>query len=126
MSSADRPRLSILIARALRKQCPRCGTSKIFTTFWKLEPRCHNCDYAFEREEGYWVGAIIINTAITEAIFLALFLGILFASLPDVRWQPLLTVALLVNGVFPVLFFPHSKTLWMALDLYIHPDRDSP
>jgi uncharacterized protein (DUF983 family) len=116
--------LTTLIVRGLRKQCPRCGTSKIFTSFWKLEPACHHCGYAFEREEGYWVGAIIINTAVTEVLFLVLFLGILFASLPDVRWQPLLAVGLVVNGLFPVLFFPHSKTLWMAVDLYVHPHRD--
>jgi uncharacterized protein (DUF983 family) len=120
----ERPGLGRLIVRGLRKQCPRCGTSKIFTGFWKLEPACHNCGYEFEREEGYWVGAVIINTAVTEALFLGLFLAILFTSLPDVRWQPLLAVGLIVNGIFPVVFFPHSKTLWMAVDLYVHPRRN--
>lgn len=24
----------------------------------------------------------------------------------------------------PIAFYPYSKTLWMALDLYFHPDKD--
>jgi hypothetical protein len=31
-------------------------------------------------------------------------------------------VALLTNGLLPVVFYPWSKTIWMALDLYFHHD----
>ena len=121
IQSVDRQRLSTLLARGLRKRCARCGADKIFKSFWALHDNCPNCGYRFEREEGYWVGAIIINTAVTETLFLAVFLTILFASLPDIQWLPLLATALMLNGVFPVVFFPYSKTIWMALNLYFNP-----
>ena len=31
--------------------------------------RCPACGYLFEKEDGYWVTAMIINTAVTEAVF---------------------------------------------------------
>jgi uncharacterized protein (DUF983 family) len=105
----------------LRKRCARCGADEIFKSFWVLHDYCPNCGYRFEREEGYWVGAIIINTAVTETLFLVVFLTMLFASLPDIQWLPLLATALVLNGVFPVVFFPHSKTIWVALNLYFNP-----
>jgi uncharacterized protein (DUF983 family) len=121
MATVNRQPLSTLFVRGLRKRCPRCGADEIFKSFWALQDNCHNCGYRFEREEGYWVGAIIINTAVTETLFLAVFLTILFASLPDIRWLHLLATALLLNGLFPVVFFPYSKTIWMALNLYFNP-----
>jgi Protein of unknown function (DUF983) len=86
---------------------------------------CPECGYGFEREEGYWVGAIIINTAVTEALFGLLFVLVILLTLPDIRWGPLLAVALVTNGLFPWLFYPFSKTLWMAVDLYLHPPPES-
>ena len=117
----DRPSLATLLGRGVRKRCPRCGAPDIFRSFYSLKERCPNCGYTFEREEGYWVAAIIINTAVIEAIFFALFIGILVVTLPDINWQAMLVAGLVTNGVFPFLFFPYSKTLWMAIDLYFHP-----
>jgi uncharacterized protein (DUF983 family) len=117
----ERPSLSKLLGRGLRKRCPRCGAPRIFQSFYMLKPRCPSCRYAFEREEGYWVAAIIINTAVVEAIFFALFVGILIATLPDINWQAMLIAGLVTNGIFPFVFFPYSKTVWMAIDLYFHP-----
>lgn len=119
--ATDRTPLGTLIGRGLRKRCPRCGQPKIFEGWFKLRPSCPRCGYRFEREEGYWVGAIIINTAVIESLFVLGFVVVLVATLPDVPWPPLLAVALVTNGLFPWLFYPFSKTLWMAIDLYIHP-----
>jgi uncharacterized protein (DUF983 family) len=119
----DRRGLATQLGRGLRKRCPRCGARDIFKSFYSLKEECPNCAYRFEREEGYWVAAIIINTAVIEAIFFALFIGILIATLPDINWQAMLVAGLVTNGIFPFIFFPYSKTLWMALDLYFHPAR---
>jgi uncharacterized protein (DUF983 family) len=123
-------RLKTLLVRALLKRCPVCGQKKIFDGFFRLKKSCPNCGYVFERQDGYWVGAMIINIAVAEAWFFLLFMIVLISTLPEVPWLPLLAVALVTNGLLPVIFYPHSKTLWMAIDLYIHPlkerDPDNP
>jgi uncharacterized protein (DUF983 family) len=109
-----------MVLRGLRKRCPRCGTKGIFTSWSKLVPACPSCGLVFEREEGYWVGAIIVNTAVTETTFFLLFIGTILITMPDVAWGPLLGVALGTNAIVPIWFYPRSKTLWVAIDNYFH------
>ncbi len=43
------------------------------------------------------------------------------ATWPDVPWTALLVIALVVNGVFPILFYPYARLLWVAMDLRVRP-----
>lgn len=110
-----------LLSRALRRRCPRCGHKKVFTGYYRLVDRCPSCHHLYAREPGYWVGAIIVNLAVTEALFGVLFVGGILATAPEVQWLPLLVIGVVTNVVFPLLFFPLSKTVWVALDLYFNP-----
>jgi Protein of unknown function (DUF983) len=82
--------------------------------------RCPGCGLRFEREEGYWVGAMIVNIAVTELAFLAVFTGGLLLFWPDVPWGWLTFVAVAVNAIVPIVFYPYSKTIWMGLDVLLH------
>ncbi len=112
-----------LLGRGLGRRCPRCAQSKIFASWFRLLPECPGCGYRFEREEGYWVGAIIINTAVIEIIFGISFITTMVVTAPDIPWTPILVLALITNGLFPFFFYPFSKTVWMGVDLYFHPLR---
>lgn len=90
-----------------------------------MVPSCPRCDLVYEREEGYWVGAIIINLAVTEGLFGILFIGTMLATSPEVPWAPLLAVALATNTIVPFAFYPSSKTTWAAIDLYFHPQSSA-
>lgn len=82
--------------------------------------RCPGCGLRFEREEGYWVGAMIVNIAVTELAFAVAFAGGLALFWPDVPWGWLTVVAVAVNAIVPVVFYPYSKTIWMGLDVLLH------
>jgi uncharacterized protein (DUF983 family) len=105
------------LARGLRRSCPICGYRRIFSTYFKLKESCPRCAYVFSREDGYWVGAIIMNTAVTEGLFLLLFIVSIIAMAPDIDWLVLLAIGVATNLIFPVIFYPFSKTIWMAFDL---------
>ena len=113
--------LGTLIRRGLRRRCPNCGTGGIFDGWFKLKDRCPTCAYPPEREEGYWVSAIIVNTAVIEGLFLIVFIAVVLATAPDIEWMPLLVIAVVMNLLFPIFFYPLSKTVWMGIDLYFHP-----
>lgn len=110
-----------LLSRGIRKKCPNCGGGRIFSGWFTLKDRCPTCGYVFEREEGYWVSAIIVNTAVIEGLFLILFIGTVIATAPEVEWVPLLVIGVVMNLIFPIFFYPLSKTVWMGVDLYFHP-----
>ena len=82
-----------------------------------MAEECPRCGLHFEREQGYWTGAMMINLAVTEIIFLALFVGLAVLWWPDPPWVRMLFILLGVNLAVPILFFPFSKTLWVAGDL---------
>jgi uncharacterized protein (DUF983 family) len=116
-------RFTTLLSRALRRRCPLCGIGKPFEGWFRMMSDCPHCGHHYEREEGYWVSALIINTAVTEAIFGILFVAVLITTLPNVKWVPVLIVGAVTNVVVPTLFYPLSKTTWVAVDLYFreHP-----
>jgi uncharacterized protein (DUF983 family) len=114
-----------MIARALAKRCPLCGNSGVFETWSRMEHSCGRCGHVFAREEGYWVGAIIVNLAVAETLFGILLVGTIILTLPDVPWQPLLAVALVTNAIVPVIFYPFSKTVWVAVDTFFTRSRSA-
>ena len=84
--------------------------------------RCPRCGYKFEREEGFFLGAYVINLAITQ-LALILFIAIaIIATLPDPPPGKLTLLGLVVAVGAPLLAYPFSKTLWTAIDLIMHPE----
>ena len=85
-----------------------------------MAARCAVCDLRFEREQGYFVGAIYLNFAATVLIvFPGYFALDRLLGLP-MGWQLVLWGGFCV--VFPLGFFRHSKSLWLALDHWIDPE----
>jgi Protein of unknown function (DUF983) len=77
---------------------------------------CPHCDLKFEREPGYWVGAVAINTAVIGFLFAVVLVAFSAATVPDIPWVTLLLIELPLMALGPVFFYPFSKTLWVAVD----------
>ena len=87
-----------------------------------MHSRCPVCHLRLERgEEGYQVGAYMFNIVAAELVFAAIFLGILVFTWPDPPWDELLFGGLAIMLVAPFLFYPFSKTLFLAFDLIFRP-----
>ena len=61
-------RLLALVGRALRRRCPYCGGGGIFRGWFSLRERCPTCGVAFEREDGYFLGAYAVNLIVAEFV----------------------------------------------------------
>lgn len=94
-------------------------------TWVKMCPSCPSCGLKFDREPegGYWVGSNTINLFASEAAFAAFFVGALAATWPSPPWDLLLWGGLALMLLFPVFFFPFSKTLFIATDLAFRPEH---
>jgi uncharacterized protein (DUF983 family) len=86
-----------------------------------MREHCPGCGLRYERESGYWVGAVIINTTMIFATFLVVFGGMVLITYPEVPWSVVLGVTLVANIVIPILFYPISKSLWLGMELSWHP-----
>lgn len=103
--------------RALLLRCPRCGARGVVRFWARLPEACPGCGHSFEHEEGYWLGAVAVNTVAVMAAFAVVFVGGMVLTWPEVPWNGLLIATVAVSALFPIAFYPWAKTLWVALDL---------
>ena len=86
--------------------------------------RCPRCGHRFEREEGFFLGAYVINLAVAQGLVILLAVVpciVLLSRDPDTSITPFLVVGILGAVLGPVLFYPFSKTVWTAFDLMMRP-----
>lgn len=113
-----------MLARGLLKRCAICGGGKLFTRWFRMKERCPTCGYLFEREEGFFLGAYVINLAIAQGMVIVLAivpLIVRLASDPDASIAPFIVGGAIGALVAPMLFYPWSKTIWTAFDLMLRP-----
>ena len=104
-----------IVGRGLRLRCPRCGEGRLFTRLFTMPDACASCGLDFKREQGYYIGAMYINYGATTAILLGV-------SLPLIGKYPLPNILIPLSIfclLFPIWFFRYSRSLWLAIDLYI-------
>jgi len=108
------------LGRGLLKRCARCGSGGLFRRWFSMVERCPRCGLRFEREEGHWVGAMIVNFAVTMLAFVSVLAAGLLLTWPDVPWTGLTVVAVVIVVAVPIVLYPWSKTIWVAIDLLMH------
>lgn len=86
-----------------------------------MAERCPTCGHRFERMEGYWLGAIMVNTAVSFGVFLVVLIGVLVLTWPDVAWTALTIGLMAAVAIVPIIFYPFSKTLWVAMEMAARP-----
>jgi uncharacterized protein (DUF983 family) len=123
-SPRPEPSAARVFARALTRRCPRCGSGRLFRRWLAIRERCPRCGLRLEREEGGFLGAMTMNYVATTLAWLVLLVVWLAVDLPGVRVVPLAVASIALVAVFPLLFFPFSKTIWAAVDYLVY--RSSP
>jgi uncharacterized protein (DUF983 family) len=105
-----------MMRRGFAKHCARCGSGRLFTNWFDIVDDCPRCGLHFEREEGYWAGALAINIGFTAAVFAIALITALAFTIPKVPVAPILAVLIPLMIVLPIVFYPFSKTIWVAVD----------
>jgi len=108
-----------MLGRGLRLKCPRCAVGPLYAKPFRMVANCQNCSLKFEREQGYFVGAIYINYAATIAIAVPGFFILDTFTGMTIDRQLMIWVPFAV--IFPLLFFHHSRALWLVLDHFFNP-----
>jgi hypothetical protein len=113
-----------MLGRALLKRCPLCGAGRLFTGWFRMKERCPGCGYAFEREEGFFLGAYVINLAVAQGMVILLAVVPLIVRLagdPDASVAPFILGGIVGAVLAPIVFYPWSKSVWTAFDLMLRP-----
>ena len=101
------------VIRGLQGQCPRCQGRDLFQSRYRLRPQCPSCGLPLDQEDGWSLGAIPINYALTCIVWI-LPVGLAFIA----GWLSL-TTALVLAGlgavVIPLLAYRLTKSLWVGV-----------
>ena len=117
-----RPSNVTMVARALIRRCPNCGSRGIFASYTELREACPRCGLRLHRgESDYFIGAYLLNLVAVELLFVAM-LGVwAVATYPDTPWTLIQWSGLALMIVGAVVCYPFSKALWLAADLVFRP-----
>jgi uncharacterized protein (DUF983 family) len=105
-----------MMARGFARRCARCGSGKLFRGWMKMVPDCPRCGLHFERESGYFAGALAINMICVGGLIVLTLAAVMIATIPDIPVVPLIAVLATIAILGPIVWFPFSKTIWVAID----------
>jgi uncharacterized protein (DUF983 family) len=86
--------------------------------------RCPECGLSYFPEQGYYVGAMIINYLLTTACVVAIFLVSLY--IPDFTKLTINEKILLWMGfaiALSLALMRHAYSFWLGLDYWVKPRR---
>jgi len=130
--------------RAVALRCPRCGETPLFLGcgpagirapagasavrrartcvegWFTMRRECALCGLVFERAQGYFVGAIYINYAVTATIAVGGYVLLWSTTSISLTTQFAIWIPFVV--LFPLGFFRLSRSLWLALEYCLNPE----
>ncbi len=113
-------------------KCPRCREGDMFETsayklssFHKMFTNCQVCKLKFEREPGFFVGAMYVNYAFSVALIVAVGIALTVFNLYTL-FNFVLTIVSLVILLLPFLF-RYSRVLFLHVfgDVDFDPEAKS-
>ena len=108
------------LAAILALRCPRCLTGSIWQGLLTMNRSCPACGLVFEREPGYFTGAMVVSYAIAVPTFGLIVIAQLLAGVDA-------ATALLVGGSIYLFLAPfifrYSRVVWLHFDWGVDPDH---
>lgn len=90
--------------------------------WFKIRNACLTCNYVYARgESGYQLGSMLIELVIPLVAWFFLFFGILIGTWPNPPWGLLQWGSVAFMVIVPLVIYPMSHTLAIALDLLVRP-----
>jgi uncharacterized protein (DUF983 family) len=104
----------------IRQRCPRCCKGKIFTGQFAMNDPCPVCGMIFQREEGYFLGAMYVSFVLGTFMVGGGFFLIewLFPT-----WSEFLVLGVVIS-VYLLLVpavFRYARTIWIYYDRWTSP-----
>jgi len=108
--------------RGLRLRCPNCGQGQLMRTWTQVREKCPVCGIHFQREHEDFIGAYLVNLIIAEMLVVAAVVAVIVVTWPVVPWDSMLWWLLPPVVLMPLVTYPFSRALWLAIDLAYRPE----
>jgi uncharacterized protein (DUF983 family) len=99
----------------IRARCPNCRVGQIFRGSVTMNDPCPVCGLIFQREEGYFLGAMYCSYLISS-VLLSAFYFIADAVLPTMRGELLMLLVLIPFLPLIPAVFRYSRVMWIYFE----------
>ena len=107
-----------LILATARLRCPRCKKGHLYRWSMRMNADCPVCGLHFEREEGYFVGAMYAS----HGFQFATITPVMFISLMATQSASIVLGVLVPQTLLQVpIAYMYSRAIWMAIDTHFDP-----
>lgn len=106
---------------AIQAKCPKCRKGDMFiyppyhpSKFDKMYPNCPHCNFRFEVEPGFFIGAMYISYAFTVATLFSVAVILFFGFGDPAMWIYIIAFPTSVIALLP-LIFRYSRVIYLYL-----------
>ena len=127
MAAITAPKSRFSLKALVMGRCPRCRQGRIFPPFWsarllKMNDSCDVCGLRFEREPGYFLGAMYVSYGM--GVFTILPVSMLLILVAGWSLAPVMAVLFVQTIVSMPLFYRYSRIIWSHVDQAFIPTED--
>lgn len=106
------------IAAIVKLRCPRCLTGRVFRSIFRMHTHCPECDLVFEREPGYFLGAMYISYALALVAVAPVYLVLAYRN---IAFATIIAALVVQLTVLSPLLFQYARVLWLHIDQLVDP-----
>jgi uncharacterized protein (DUF983 family) len=104
-----------------RMRCPRCREGRVFSGTFATHVSCQVCGLRFQRETGYFLGAMYFSYALAIPLILV-WMVVAYLVFPTWRLYQLFLVGWVAFLPFVPLVYRYSRVMWIHFDQYFDPE----
>jgi uncharacterized protein (DUF983 family) len=105
----------------VRQRCPRCLEGRAFRGSVTMNETCPICGLRFEREQGYFMGAMYVSYLLASVVLGFLMVLIHWLFVPDWKLEYALLLAAPPFLLMVPMLFRYSRVVWMHFDRWADP-----
>lgn len=119
------------LLNALKFKCARCGKGEMFVSknpykwgeMMTMHKHCSSCGMLYERESGFFFGAMYISYAINIALFVSATVGYYLFFDESVDWRWYISGYVVLTLLLTPVIFRLSRSIWLMLMTKYDPDK---
>lgn len=116
----------------MKGKCPVCHEGDVWKSkalynikkYDKMHERCPSCDHKFEKEPGFFYGAMYVAYAISIAFSVAISVLTLIFVPSTPYWMYIILIFLVLVGLAPITFRV-SRMIWMNMFAKFKPKKQN-
>ncbi len=120
-----------VIVAALKTRCPRCHGGDLFLkknpyaigNMLTMHTNCAHCGLRYEREAGFFYGAMYISYAINIALFVTATVGFYLFLKPFVDWRWYIGSYVVLTVLLSPIIFRLSRSIWLLIMTTYEPEK---